>query len=167
MMWQEFVKHTKGVIFKSGQSRWNAMLKRYSMSYSKLVRVCLPTKGITKVLCNVAGVVNHTEAEFKRLQRRRDAIGREGDARLRNVRALGELAKFRVVPFGSVLSRLKVLYCALGSRALTSVRYHRQPATTMSLQVIYICLILMIGYGPLHEESSIYRNSVQWSITVP
>lgn len=50
----------------------------------------------------------HLEAEFRQLQRRRDAAGREAEARLRNVRALGELAKFRLIPFGAVLSRLKV-----------------------------------------------------------
>ena len=64
------------------------------------------------------------EAEFRQLQRRRDAIGRDAEARLRNVRALGELAKFRLIPFGTVLSRLKVRIPFLFKAVLSRLTMH-------------------------------------------
>jgi hypothetical protein len=48
------------------------------------------------------------ESEFRLFQKRRDVVGRNAEARLGNVRFLGELVKFRLIPFGAVLSRLKV-----------------------------------------------------------
>ena len=77
-------------------------------------------------------MVRHLQSDFRRLQRRRDAIGREGDARLRNVRALGELAKFRIVPFGSVLSRLKARRHCPACRHVASllIRLLRPTATS-------------------------------------
>ncbi len=62
----------------------------------------------------------HLETEFRQLLRRRDAAGREAEARLRNVRALGELAKFRLIPYGAVLSRLKVMKRCTSSHARAS-----------------------------------------------
>lgn len=58
--------------------------------------------------CRLTGVEHHLESEFRLLQRRRDVVGRNAEARLCNVRFLGELVKFRLMPFGAVLSRLKV-----------------------------------------------------------
>jgi hypothetical protein len=56
----------------------------------------------------LTGVEHHLESEFRLFQRRRDVVGRNAEARLGNVRFLGELVKFRLIPFGAVLSRLKV-----------------------------------------------------------
>jgi hypothetical protein len=56
----------------------------------------------------LSGVEHHLESEFRLFQRRRDVVGRNAEARLGNVRFLGELVKFRLIPFGAVLSRLKV-----------------------------------------------------------
>ena len=56
----------------------------------------------------LTGAEHHLESEFRLLQRRRDVVGRNAEARLGNVRFLGELVKFRLIPFGAVLSRLKV-----------------------------------------------------------
>lgn len=55
-----------------------------------------------------AGVEQHLEDQFRMFKRRRDAAGRDAEARLANVRFLGELVKFRLMPFGAMLSRLKV-----------------------------------------------------------
>ena len=44
-----------------------------------------------------------------RAQAHRDPTQRSLDARLRNTRYLGELAKFRLVPFGALFSMLKSL----------------------------------------------------------
>ncbi|KAK9825703.1 hypothetical protein WJX81_008105 [Elliptochloris bilobata] len=49
------------------------------------------------------------EDEFATLQAHRDPTQRTLEARLRNARYLGELAKFRLVPLGSVFSMLKSL----------------------------------------------------------
>ena len=43
------------------------------------------------------------------MQAHRDPTQRSLDARLRNARYLGELAKFRLVPFGALFSALKAL----------------------------------------------------------
>ena len=64
----------------------------------------------------LSGVEQHLESEFRLFQRRRDVVGRNAEARVGNVRFLGELVKFRLIPFGAVLSRLKVRHhmCMLG-----------------------------------------------------
>jgi hypothetical protein len=85
-------------------------------------------------------VEHHLESEFRLFQRRRDVVGRNAEARLGNVRFLGELVKFRLIPFGAVLSRLKVrlgpcsaVYACRTTRRLFNVLSSEQHCTPMPL----------------------------------
>ncbi|PSC71053.1 regulator of nonsense transcripts UPF2 [Micractinium conductrix] len=55
------------------------------------------------------GVVSYLESEFATLQRSKDATIRTLEPRVRNMRYVGELAKFRVFPHGAAFSMLKGL----------------------------------------------------------
>lgn len=75
--------------------------------------VCPATHRPTLSFCLCAslplpGVVAHLEAEFKSLAGQRDATIRTLEPRIRNMRYIGELCKFRSFPFGSAFSMLKV-----------------------------------------------------------
>lgn len=54
-------------------------------------------------------MVAHLEAEFAALQRSKDATPRTLEPRVRNMRYVAELSKFRVFPHGAAFSMLKAL----------------------------------------------------------
>ncbi|EFN54863.1 hypothetical protein CHLNCDRAFT_134932 [Chlorella variabilis] len=65
---------------------------------------------LAQVFPDVAqGVVAHLEAEFGTLQRSKDATARTLEPRVRNMRYVAELAKFRLFPHGAAFSMLKQL----------------------------------------------------------
>lgn len=70
----------------------------------------------------------YLESQFRMFQRRRDATGRDIETRLGNVRFLGELTKFRLVPFGALLSRLKVHFQTFMELSIHSLMQQRWQA---------------------------------------
>ena len=56
-----------------------------------------------------AGLVGYLEAEFGTLQRSKDATVRTLEPRVRNMRYVAELSKFRLFPHGAAFSMLKGL----------------------------------------------------------
>ena len=56
-----------------------------------------------------AGLVGYLEAEFATLQRSKDATVRTLEPRVRNMRYVAELSKFRLFPHGAAFSMLKGL----------------------------------------------------------
>lgn len=55
------------------------------------------------------GIVAHLEEEFASLMVRKDASSVTLEPRIRNMRYIGELCKFRLISFGTVFTNLKNL----------------------------------------------------------
>lgn len=90
-----------------------------------------------------AAIVAYLEDEFKALLSKKDATNLTLEPRVRNMRYLGELAKFRLVPFGLLFSQLKQLLddfahhnidaaCALVDAAGRYAAWERQRSTYWS-----------------------------------